>query len=769
MKYCATDPFSFSAFPCVGSLRLPTWPAKKLRRWQTFGKLIICGTMIFLVSAASAQPVPPDSGDTNAPPTAAEMEAMRLARLAQYETNRLSVLPYLHVQRALPDGSPWLTDSANSYQQSQLLLLADENQTAFNAAQIQVSNWSISTGEPAVSAVGEDRTVTLIGFRYDRPILIMSDDIFQADTIGTDKLWPSGGSGLALTGANTIVGMWDEAAVRGTHLEFASASRVTQRDNVTIQSRHSTGVAGVLAAAGAATLNINGTNVAQAARGMSYQAQVYAHDANQDTVEMPSEASANNFQLSNHSYGPASGWFYYSASNVWRWAGETSLSQNEDFQFGFYHSETAARDLIAYSAPYYLPIWTAGNNRGEQPPAQPTNHQIFVSGSWISSPLISRNADGDTGGYDTIHFLGTAKNVLTVGACWPISGGYSGSNSVVLPSFSPFGPTDDGRIKPDVVAPGVNSVMPSSTGDSQYYADSGTSFAAPSVTGSLNLIAQLHGQLHTNARPYLSSTIKALAIHTADECGTSSGPDFQYGWGLFDAQSAADVIQANATNGWKSHIKEIVLPNGGTCEFQVVATNTKPLKVTIVWTDPPGVASQFASIDPTNAMLVNDLDLRVISPGGITNAPWILNPDLVAKSAIARGTAATTGDDDRNNVEQVFIAIPTSGNYTVRVTHKGTLHGSTPQAFSLVASGNIAQSKPALIVTNTVMTATNKIALTWQSVVGQNYIVQARDDVASGSWTNATGEINAIKSTLAVELPFSSGNAQQFYRIEEIE
>lgn len=67
---------------------------------------------------------------------------------------------------------------------------------------------------------------------------------------------------------------------------------------------------------------------------------------------------------------------------------------------------------------------------------------------------------------------------------------------------------------------------------------------------------------------------------------------------------------------------------------------------------------------------------------------WILNPDLAGKSANARSAAATTGDDNRNNLEQVFIANPTNGAYTVRVTHKGTLHGSTPQAFALPVSGS---------------------------------------------------------------------------------
>lgn len=741
---------------------------------ELLGRLVVgCVFACCLALNLQAQvpPFDPDPGNTNAPPpTAEELAAQHAAWLASLETNRLGVLPFLHESQTLPDGSPYSFDAAANYQQQQLLQLADENLTAYNSAQIQVTNWSVATGEPIVASGADDRIITVIGFQYGMPILVGADDVFQADTVSTDEIWPGGGSGLSLTGTNTIVGLWDEAAVRGTHIEFATGTRVTQRDGVVLQSRHSTGVAGVLAAAGTATLTINGTNYPQAAKGMSYQAQVYAHDANQDTVEMPSEVASNSFRISNHSYGPSSGWFFYAQSNVWRWAGITNLSQNEDWQFGFYHPDTVARDQIVYSAPNYLPVWTPGNNRGEAPPVQPTNHQFFSlsANAWVNSSLV-RNADGDTGGYDTIHFFGLGKNLLTVGACWPISGGYGGSNSVVLPPFSPFGPTDDGRIKPDVVAPGVNSVMPSSTGDSQYYIDHGTSFAAPTVTGSLNLLSQLHSQLQTNARPYLASTLKALAIHTADESGTNAGPDFQYGWGLFNARNGAELVRANATNGWKSFIKEVVLPNGGTCEFQVVATNAAPLKVTIVWTDPPGVAPQFASIDPTNAMLVNDLDLRLISAGGTTNSPWILNPDLLGKSSTARSAAATTGDDDRNNVEQVFVASPTSGIYTVRVTHKGTLHGSTPQSFSLMTSGNLAQIKPTLAITNIILTATNKIALSWPAVVGQNYFLQSRDNAVTGAWANVSGEINATKTAVAVELPFSQTNSQRFYRIAEVE
>src|SRR5690606_10391855 len=63
--------------------------------------------------------------------------------------------------------------------------------------------------------------------------------------------------------------------------------------------------------------------------------------------------------------------------------------------------------------------------------------------------------DGDDGGYDTLPPTAVAKNILTVGACYDIPGGYSSPDDVVIAPFSAFGPTDDGRIKPEIVAAGI--------------------------------------------------------------------------------------------------------------------------------------------------------------------------------------------------------------------------------------------------------------------------------------------------------------------------
>jgi len=102
--------------------------------------------------------------------------------------------------------------------------------------------------------------------------------------------------------------------------------------------------------------------------------------------------------------------------------------------------------------------------------------------------------------------------------------------------------------------------------------------------------------------------------------------------------------------------------------------------VTIVWTDPPGTPPA-ASLDPADAMLVNDLDLRLTESTN-TYYPWKLdkdNPEVAATRA---------GENNVDNVEMVDIDSPTAATtYTIVVDHDGTL--ASPQAFSMIISGDI--------------------------------------------------------------------------------
>jgi hypothetical protein len=172
-----------------------------------------------------------------------------------------------------------------------------------------------------------------------------------------------------------------------------------------------------------------------------------------------------------------------------------------------------------------------------------------------------------------------------------------------------------------------------------------------------------------------AATLKALAIHTADEAGDSDGPDYEFGWGLLNTKSAARVITDSSGN---HQIIEGALVDGlvDTIEINVADPDSR-VSVTLVWTDPPGIPVA-PSLDPPDIMLVNDLDLR-IEKGPSTFMPWVLDPASPA-------AAATTGDNIRDNVEQVVVDSGGSGSYFVKVSHKGTLLNSDDQPYSLIIS-----------------------------------------------------------------------------------
>jgi len=586
-----------------------------------------------------------------------------------------------------------------------------------------------------------------------------------ADTISTDEIQPGGNTGLALTGTNSFVGMWEVGLVYTNHQEFTNGGRrVFEMESTSRYSviDHSTFVAGTLAAKG----------VTNAAKGMAFQSVVRAWDTDNDTGEMLGEAATNLVRVSNHSYGRACGWagtitFSFTNTTPWQtntypfWDGDLALSETEDYNFGLYEPVTAAIDSDVYQTKYYLPVWAAANEHGPQgqaPSAGPVTNACFYLGQYALIYDVHPNDYDTHGGYDLLPPQQVCKNGLTIGAVSNIGGGFSGSNSIAMSTFNSWGPTDDGRIKPDVVAGGVN--VYSCGTNNRYLTDSGTSYSAPAVAGSLDLLVQRQSQLYGTNPPMLASSVRGLAIHTADDAD-GPGPDYKFGWGLFNARSAALLMESNYVSQSLANIKEVRLTNGDYIELPVVATNNKPLRVTICWTDPPGTPPGFA-LNPTNRMLVNDLDLRVISAGGATNFPWILNPASPAN-------AATTGDNVRDNVERVDIASPTSGTYTVRITHKGNLVNNSnvvsDQWVSVLLSGNLPQPQPALTLGKPLVIGGNT-ALKWPSVVGRIYRVQYKDNLSTAGWTDATGEISSTKTNVAVNASAASG--QRFYRVVQV-
>jgi len=489
----------------------------------------------------------------------------------------------------------------------------------------------------------------------------------------------------SLQGAGVRVGVWDDGAALTTHIEFnqTGSSRITVGDGA-IMGFHATAVTGVILGA---SLDAGGNG--GRAFGAARLAIAQCYNFTNDWAEIAANAAANPAQesklpVSNHSYGPEHGWHRgnYGMGTAWYWFGTNFPTLREDLRFGLYDAEAAGTDALAYAAPYWLHVQAAGNDRNQAPSAGNTVY-TWNGTAWVSQVYdasTSPYADFfDGGGYDTMIDVSCAKNVLAVGAVGEaVTSGARDLSKAVQSSFSSWGPVDDGRVKPDLVAVGVNVRSVSGTGTVNYGGpQTGTSFSAPSVAGAAVLLV---GQVR-NAFPganLRAATLKGLLLHTAADLG-NAGPDYQNGFGLVDAVAAAEVVAAQVATPAAGRLREGLLTVADPVDsFTITWDGTAPLRATLCWTDPPG-ATRPDVLDDATAALVNDLDLRITGPGG-TALPWVLN-------RLSPAAPATTGDNTVDTVEQVLLAAGgTPGTYTIGVSHKGSLTNGA-QWYGLLVSG----------------------------------------------------------------------------------
>ena len=478
-----------------------------------------------------------------------------------------------------------------------------------------------------------------------KPIYITTSNTNSAKATRTNFLQVGGDLNLDLEGENMNVATWDGGPTLTSHQEFTldsdnSTSRITTPDQSSSnsESNHSTHVSGTIVASGT-----NGS-----AKGMAPKATLISYDWDNDTTEALNEAIENGLLFSNHSYGVPV-------------LNNDGSANAPTWLMGCYNGEAKAWDDIAYNAPYYLMIAAAGNSGNDN-----------YDGGLIAN-------------YDKLTNFGVSKNNLVVAnANNPLinPNGSGDLLSLFINSSSSQGPTDDGRIKPDISADGTGVFSPISSSDSGYATYSGTSMAAPNVLGSLLLLQEYYNRLYSKFM--LSATVKALAIHTADDDGTVTGPDPIYGWGLLNSKYAAEVIKNSTTNNNNNNsiIREESLENNGTYTFNFTVVDTnQPVSATIVWTDPSG-SNLSGSLNNPSAALVNDLDLRLTLNSGTateTFYPWKLDLNNITGFA-------TKNDNSVDNVENIDIEFPTTGSYSLTVSHKGSLTNSK-QNFSLILTG----------------------------------------------------------------------------------
>ncbi|UCD93509.1 MAG: S8 family serine peptidase, partial [Candidatus Zixiibacteriota bacterium] len=496
---------------------------------------------------------------------------------------------------------------------------------------------------------------------------------------GTDIVHTAG-----YNGAGVVLGLREATGhPENTHLDLTAAR--CHREDVGGISRHATHVCGTIIGSGAANAARMGH-----APGIN-DIRCYIVDNVGPADEMAVGYHNHGITATNNSWGYAAGWVRYNppGPDPFGWYFEPYSPQAT---FGDYRWSCPAFDQLVRDSGLII-VFASGNERNDPDDGSETAAQ---PGDWDQ---IAGAGAGSWDGYHTVVPVVTAKNVITVGAI--------NDATDAMSVFSSWGPTDDGRLKPEIAAPGVAiSSCDSNDGDNNgsfddYYPSDGTSMAAPAVTGIVALLIQSYREEYLGATgltetPY-PSTIKAILCQSAedmidnpDAAGPDlDGPDYVYGYGGVRADAARQLIVD------RKFREGIIATEDDRDVYEIVVNAGDEVRITLAWDDYPAGA---ANPDPT---IINDIDLVLQDPAGTYYTPWNLHitaHDQVVNAA-TRNTHAVASTDliaevdrDRwNNVEQVFVdsdllggaPVPT-GTWNV-IVEPHTLPES-PQRYSLAGS-----------------------------------------------------------------------------------
>lgn len=477
-------------------------------------------------------------------------------------------------------------------------------------------------------------------------------------------------------GQGIFVGIFENRHVQTSHTDFGGRAQVG--DTGTVQfGGHATMTGGMIAGNGAQSV-ANGANTANQWRGIAPGASIRTYnfttsaDAITDYVNDVTDAVQNDgVDLMNNSWGDE---------------GCHSLA------YGAYVGRAPFLDgVVKGSLGRPVPIvFSGGNERAG----------FYNSTTGATDTSCIPNAGAPFNNYFTLNHPKAAKNIISVGAI--------DSGNSAMTSYSSWGPTLDGRIKPDVVAAGhhngtlnssVSSITnafgtPTGAANQQDYRTpifdptfvygwyAMTSSAAAEVSGGLALMINGWRNAFPGRTDPLPSTLRAALVNNAadlDDATTwfNPGPDYASGYGLVRINNSVQSLErADAIEGSVAH-------GGEARYFVAVPAGSGPLRITLAWDDEPAA-------DGANPALVNDLDLLVTDPTGSRFYPWTLDP------ANPSAAATRTGEDHVNNLEQVVVDVPAAGNWTVAV--RGTSVASGRQNFSLVTPNGFTRQPVDLIL-----------------------------------------------------------------------
>jgi len=528
---------------------------------------------------------------------------------------------------------------------------------------------------------------------YGRPLRVKALNVRAAEL---SKVTPLFSAPYNLSGEGVVLSEFELATADATHVQFGGRL-ITHfnLNNNTLNQRHATHVAGTMISAGIEDSSVSPGTGPQS-KGMAPKATLHEYNAtddfgvvveNKDTLLKPLGIVADN-----NSWDFSLAW--QETGSGWVWNG------GEDYYGGYDSFYSTPYEAVTVKAGAPLFVHAAGNDASSGNPGpvlgdfSPHKH-TDENGSPITSETFCYSANGSGtdcpanctagvstktgerhceitkhpiyGPFTTVGIEASLKNNVSVGAI-DVNG--------LVQSFSGRGPARDGRVKPELVAKGVDQF---STFPRGYGTIGGTSMATPVVTGIAALLTEqwrktFHGQTPTGA------ILKTLLIAGADDqLGASSldqpGPDYSYGFGLVDAKASVDLIIADGGTGLR--IRTGTVHNGDTVTIPLtLAAPQSLLRVDLGWFDPEILPQPD---DRGSATLINDLDLKVTDPSGATVLPYVLNVNAPA-------AAATRGVNKVDTTEVVEIKNAPAGRYNVVITAKtATTHPA--QDYVLVANG----------------------------------------------------------------------------------
>ncbi|WP_396145206.1 S8 family serine peptidase [Flavobacterium sp.] len=383
-----------------------------------------------------------------------------------------------------------------------------------------------------------------------KPIYITTKDIPQSNNSKATSLYSGGSIGVNITGTSMVGGVWDGGQVNANHESLVGQATMQsgQSVNSAIGNDHQQAVTGIM-------VGKNTNN----ARGIAYGATTQNYDWDNDLTEMNDFANSG-FLISNHSYGYAND----NTTPVWT--------------FGAYDSQSKAWDQLLKTKPFYLPFVAGGNEQ-------------------------QSSGNSGAGGFDIMTGSSSSKNTVTVGAI-------NSDNS--MSDYSNWGPTDDGRIKPDLVTLGTSIDVPLYANNTGYTGNvsssSGTSYATPAAAAGALLLQQYYYSLNNSYMK--ASMLKALLLHSADDDASNNGPDSKFGWGILNLEKAANIIKQNSTtNGTAKMLMISSNPtNDGTNELvNNFIFGAMGVKGSLCWVDDEGIEQTLGDgvNNTTNRMVYN--------------------------------------------------------------------------------------------------------------------------------------------------------------------